>query len=92
MAKKIKAINAYCPKVKKAQIIDSRHLVIYISDRTGLNRGDVRQMMDELQDSCVHFPSIGHAVHLDGLVTFSPKINLKGEIYARCECISFIEH
>jgi hypothetical protein len=80
MANRLNAINAYCPRIVKGKTVQSQQLVGYIADRTGLNRGDVRHMLDEFQDALVFFANNGQGVKLEGVATFGPKIDLKGKI------------
>ncbi|MCU0288830.1 MAG: hypothetical protein MUF15_20845 [Acidobacteria bacterium] len=80
MANKIEAINAYRPKLVLGKTIVIDQLVQFIADRTGLNRGDVRHMLDEFQDTLVFFALNGQGVKLEALGTFLPKINTKGKI------------
>jgi hypothetical protein len=78
MASKIKAINAYRPRVvlgKRAEIDD---LVSFIARSTGLNESGVRQMLLELRDAVVFFGLRGQPVKLEGLGTYTPKIDLDG--------------
>jgi len=80
MAKKISAINAKRPKLKLGLTVNVKQLVNYIADRTGLNRGDVRHMLDEFQDAVVFFALNGQGTKLEGLATFLPSIGLDGKI------------
>jgi len=80
MASKIQAINTYRPKIAKGATVKDAQLVQYIADRTGLNRGDVRHMLDEFQDAIVFFALNGQGVKLEGLATFAPKINTAGKL------------
>ena len=65
MANRISAINAYCPRIAAGKTVQSQQLVNYIADRTGLNRGDVRHMLDEFQDALVFFANNGQGVKLE---------------------------
>ena len=79
MAPRIAAINAYRPKIDLGSTVKDDQLVQYIADRTGLNRGDIRHMLDEFQDAIVFFAQNGQGVKLEGLATFAPKINIAGK-------------
>jgi len=60
--------------VKETQLIE------YIAERTGLNRGDVRQMLSEFQDLLVFFFFNGQGIKLEGLATFLPEIDVSGKL------------
>jgi len=55
-------------------------LVSAVANRTGLNKGDVLLSVNELRDNIVSIALSGRGVKIDGLGTFTPKVNLKGEI------------
>lgn len=55
-----------------------KELVKLISGRTGLNRGDIRQVLSELKEAISFFHLAGRAVKIEGLGSYSPRINLKG--------------
>ena len=80
MALKIQAVRTYGPSLELGSIVKEEQLVQFIADRTGLNRGDVRHMLDEFQDAINFFTLSGQGVKLDGLATFLPKINLPGRL------------
>lgn len=80
MALQIQAISAYAPRLELGTTVKEDQLITYIADRTGLNRGDIRQMLDEFQDAIVFFAQNGQGVKLAGLATFLPKINLAGRL------------
>lgn len=79
MAYQIQAVSTYAPRIELGTTVKEDQLINYIADRTGLNRGDVRQMLDEFQDAIVFFAHNGQGVKLEGLATFLPKINLAGQ-------------
>lgn len=79
MANRITAINAYRPKIVLGPTVQNDQLAAYIADRTGLNRGDIRHMLSELQDAEVFFSLNGQGTKLEGLGTFLPKISLDGK-------------
>ena len=80
MANRIVAINTYRPKIDLGLTIKVDQLVQYIADRTGLNRGDIRHMLDEFQDSIVFFALNGQGVKLEGLGTFKPTMDTQGKL------------
>ena len=78
MASRIKAINAYRPKIDLSPTVQLRALVAYIADRTGLNEGEVRIVLEELSDAITFFNRQGQGVKLEKLGTYLPKIALDG--------------
>lgn len=66
--------------MKLGTTVQADQLAEYIADRTGLNRGDVRHMLDEFQDALVFFANNGQGVKLEGLATFLPKIKVDGKL------------
>ena len=55
-------------------------LIDLIASRTGLNEGEVSQVLLELRDTVVFFNRQGRAVKLEGLGAYTPKIDLDGAI------------
>jgi len=80
MANRIKAINAYMPNVKLGQRAELSDLVEFIARSTGLNEGSIRQVLTELRDAVVFFNLRGQPVQLEGLGTYTPTVDLGGEI------------
>ena len=80
MASKIKAINAYGPKIKLGKRAETDDLVEFIARSTGLNESGVRQVLLELRDTVLFFTLRGQPVKLEGLGTYTPKISLDGTL------------
>jgi len=80
MASKIKAINAYRPKIALGKRADTEALVAFIARSTGLNESGVRQVLLELRDTVLFFNLQGQPVKLEGLGTYTPKIDLEGAV------------
>lgn len=78
MASRIKAINAYRPYIVRGRRAEMDELVDLIASRTGLNEGEIRQVLLELRDSVTFFNRQGRGVKLEGLGTYTPTINLDG--------------
>jgi len=55
-------------------------LIDLIASRTGLNEGEVRQVLFELRDSVVFYNLQGRPVKLEGLGTYRPVIELDGKL------------
>ncbi|MGC1377070.1 MAG: hypothetical protein WA821_12640 [Anaerolineales bacterium] len=80
MANRIKAINAYMPSIVLGKRIVMSDIVAYIAHSTGLNEGIIRQVLAELRDTVIFFLLHGQSVQLEGLGTYTPTIDLTGEI------------
>jgi hypothetical protein len=80
MAQTIKVISALGPKITLGKRATMNEMVSAVANRTGLNKGDVLLMVNELRDNIISIVLSGRGAKIDGLGTFTPKINLKGEI------------
>ena len=78
MASKIKAINAYRPRIELGKRAGMDDLVDFIARSTGLNESGVRQVLLELRDAVLFFNRRGQPVKLEGLGTYTPSIDLDG--------------
>jgi nucleoid DNA-binding protein len=79
MASRIKAINAYRPKIELGKRAATDDLVEFIARSTGLNESGVRQVLLELRDAVLFYNLRGQPVKLEGLGTYTPVIQLNGE-------------
>jgi hypothetical protein len=80
MASRIKAINAYRPRVEQGNTVKRAELIRALSRATGLVEGSIDQATKELRDQIIEFNRAGRAVKVDGLGTFSPSIDLDGTL------------
>ena len=78
MADRVKAINAYMPKIKLGKRVRTDDVVSFIARSTGLNEGGVRQVLYELRDTVLFYNLQGQAVQLEGLGTYTPVAQLDG--------------
>ena len=78
MASRIQAINAYRPRVKRGKRASLNDLVSFIARSTGLNEGTIRQVLIELRDATLFYNLQGQPVYLEGLGTYTPKVDLDG--------------
>jgi hypothetical protein len=68
------------PRVELGRRVDIDEMVDLIAARTGLNEGDVRQVMLEMRDVVIFYNKQGRPVKLEGLGIYTPVIQLDGEI------------
>jgi hypothetical protein len=80
MAPRIKAVNAYRPRIEQGNTVQKPELVRALSRATGLVEGSIDQSIKELRDQIIEFNRAGRAVKVDGLGTFSPSIDLVGNL------------
>ena len=79
MASRIKAINAYMPRIELGRRAEMDELIDLIAARTGLNEGEVRQVLLEMRDAVLFYNLQGRGVKLEGLGTYTPIIQLDGD-------------
>ena len=80
MAPRIKAINAYRPRIEQGNTVQKPELLRAASRATGIVEGTLDQSIKELRDQIIEFNRAGRAVKVDGLGTFSPTIDLQGNL------------
>ena len=80
MTSRIAAINSYRPRIKLGETVQKGELVRYLSDRTGLNEGEVSLVLAELRDTLIFFACSGRGVKMEGLGSYLPSIDLTGTI------------
>jgi hypothetical protein len=80
MAPKIKAINAYRPRIEQGNTVQKPELLRAVSRATSLVEGSVDQAIKELRDQVIEFNRAGRAVKVEGLGTFAPSIDLEGNL------------
>ena len=78
MAKQIQAIREFGPRIELARTISSSELAQHIASRTSLNRGEISNVLNELNEAVTTFACQGTAVKIDGLGIFTPSIGLTG--------------
>lgn len=80
MTPRIKAINAYRPRVEQGNTVQKPELIRALSRATGLVEGSIDQANKELRDQIIEFNRSGRAVKVEGLGIFSPSIDLDGAL------------
>ncbi len=78
MAILIEAVTAYRPRIKLGKRAKLTELVKLIVARSTLNEGEVYNALRELRDVVAYLCLVGRSVHLDGLTTFTPSIDMDG--------------
>ena len=80
MAPRIKAVNAYRPRIELGNTVKKPELLRAVSRATSLVEGTVDQTIKEVRDNIIEFCRSGRAVKVDSLGTFSPSIDLEGNL------------
>ena len=80
MAPRIKAVNAYRPRIEQGNTVQKPELIRAVSRATGIVEGTLDQSIKEVRDQIIEFNRAGRAVKVDGLGTFSPSIDLEGSL------------
>lgn len=83
MAHRLKAISLMGPRLLHSSSIKIDEISEFIEGRTGIQRSSIKSALDELQATILFFNKLGKAVVLPGLGTFTPFINLEGEINSK---------
>jgi hypothetical protein len=78
MASRIKAINAYRPRLELGRTVQFDELVAHMASRTGINESEVIMALTELRDAVIFFNRSGRGVKLEGLGTYLPNVQLDG--------------
>ena len=80
MTPRIKAVNAYRPRIEQGNTVQKPELLRAVSRATSLVEGSVDLVTKEMRDQIILFCSSGRAVKVEGLGTFAPNIDLEGEL------------
>lgn len=80
MTHRIKAINAYRPRVDQGNTVQKPELIRRLSRATSLVEGSVELAMKELRDQLIEYCRSGRAVKVDGLGIWTPTIGLDGKL------------
>ena len=80
MAPKIKAVNAYRPRIDQGNTVQKPEFIRAVSRATSLVEGTVDQAIKETRDQIIEFCRAGRAVKVDGLGIFTPTIDLDGNL------------
>jgi hypothetical protein len=80
MAHRIKAINAYRPRIEQGNTVQKPELIRAVSRATGIVEGTLDQSIKELRDQIIEYCRAGRAVKVEGLGTWTPNIALDGSL------------
>lgn len=80
MTSRIKAINAYRPRLELGRTVQTDELVNYVAGRTGLNASELVMALMEVRDAIIYYNRMGRGVKVAGLGTYLPSIQLDGTL------------
>ena len=80
MAPRIKAVNAYRPRIEQGNTVQKPELLRAVSRATSLVEGSVDLAIKESRDQIIEFCRMGRAVKVESLGTFAPSIDLAGKL------------
>jgi hypothetical protein len=78
MAKLIRAINAYCPRIDQGKAADEKQYMQSITRRTTLSSGVVKNVQDSRKESLTDLLLDGRPVHTGGAI-YKLSIDLEGK-------------
>jgi hypothetical protein len=80
MAPRIKAVNAYRPRIEQGITVQKPALLRAVSRATSLVEGSVDLAIKEMRDQIIEICRSGRAVKVEGMGIFSPTIDLEGTL------------
>ena len=80
MAQKIKAINSFRPRIEQGSTVQKPELLRAVARATSIVEASADLVVKEMRDQIILFCSAGRAVKVEGLGTFTPSIDLEGNI------------
>jgi hypothetical protein len=83
MASRIKAVNAYRPRIEQGNTVQKAEFIRAVSRATSLVEGTVDLSIKETRDQIIEYCRSGRAVKLEGFGIFTPSIDLEGN-FAIC--------
>lgn len=79
MASKIKAINAYCPRIQLGAAATEERYMELITQRTTLSAGVVKNVQESEVETLIGLLLDGRPVHT-GIAIYTPSIDLDGSL------------
>ncbi len=79
MASLVSALNQYRPQIEYGDTADWREVADFMADTSTLSHADIIAVLTGLQAAVIHFHRRGRGVKLEGLGTYLPNINYRGE-------------
>lgn len=81
MTNRLNVLHEMCPKLRVGPLVEIDELAEFISQRSSLNRGTIKNVLCGLQDAIVHFVTVfGRSVKLEEIGSFIPVLKLSGKL------------
>jgi nucleoid DNA-binding protein len=78
MATRMNALSAYRPRVELGKLVENLELARYIARGTALNRGEIGNVLDELNEAIIFYGAKGLPVKIKGVGVFTPVVKTDG--------------
>ena len=79
MASRISALNHYRPMIEYGYTVGWHEVAKFIADRSTVSAIDMIAILEGIHAAIIFFSGDGRGVRLEGLGTYLPQINYKGE-------------
>ena len=79
MASLVSALNQYRPQIEYGDTADWREVADFMADNSTLSRADIIAVLTGLQQAVIHCHRQGRGVRREGLGTYLPNVNYRGE-------------
>ena len=80
MAKLIKALALYRPRIVQKGIISTQNVIEDLAQLSALSKGDVASFLQDLSDTVLRYLRSGHSVDVDGIGRFHLSVDTVGKI------------
>ena len=80
MAKLIQAVHEFGPRLALGRTAQTREIAEIIASRTSMNCGEIQNALSEIKAALLFFAKQGMPVKLEGLGTFTPSVDLEGNL------------
>ena len=80
MAKLIQAVTEFGPRIALGRTAQTPEIAEMIASRTSMNAGEVSNALSEFKAALLFYAKQGSPVKLEGLGTFTPTVDLEGNL------------
>ncbi len=83
MAKRVTALSAYRPRIKRGPIVEPQELADVVARRTRLSPADVIYAASSIGEEVLYLLRTGRSVRLPGLGMLTPNLDMQGNLSVR---------
>lgn len=83
MAKRVTALSAYRPRIKRGPIVEPQELADVVARRTRLSPADVIYAASSIGEEALYLLRTGRSVRLPGLGMLTPSLDMQGNLSVR---------